>query len=106
MRRTVTGVVAEIEAEGAPAPVKTKRKPIPPKIQNVLWARAAGRCQYAGCNKLLIGEQISGARNANTSYIAHIVGGSPDGPRGDPVLSPKLAHDPTTSCSPAIRITA
>jgi hypothetical protein len=60
----------------------------------VLWGRAAGRCQYAGCNKLLIGEQISGARNANKSYIAHIVGDSPDGPRGDAILSPKLAHDP------------
>ncbi|OKO85503.1 hypothetical protein AC629_18880 [Bradyrhizobium sp. NAS80.1] len=71
-----------------------KRKAIPTKIQNVLWGRAAGRCQYAGCNKLLIGEQISGARNANKSYIAHVVGDSPDGPRGDPILSPKLAHDP------------
>lgn len=73
---------------------KPPRKPIPNKVQNVLWGRAAGRCQYAGCNKLLIGEQISGARNANKSYIAHIVGDSPDGPRGDAILSPKLAHDP------------
>ncbi|HTG03126.1 MAG TPA: SAVED domain-containing protein [Bradyrhizobium sp.] len=73
---------------------KTSRKPVPNKVQNVLWARAAGRCQYAGCNKLLIGEQISGARNANKSYIAHIVGDSPEGPRGDATLSAKLAHDP------------
>ncbi len=73
---------------------KTPRKPIPNKVQNVLWGRAAGRCQYAGCNKLLIGEQISGAGNANKSYIAHIVGDSADGPRGDAILSPKLAHDP------------
>lgn len=73
---------------------KAPRKPIPPRVQNVLWGRAAGRCQYAGCNKLLIGEQVSGARNANKSYIAHIVGDSPEGPRGDALLSPKLAHDP------------
>jgi hypothetical protein len=95
-------VVAEIDEDG-PAPVKAKRKPIPPKVQNVVWARAAGRCQYNGCNKLLIGEQISGARNANTSYIAHIVGDSPDGPRGDPILSPKLAQDPDNlmlACDP------
>lgn len=78
----------------AAATRKTTRKPIPNKVQNVLWGRAAGRCQYAGCNKLLIGEQISGARNANKSYIAHIVGDSPEGPRGDAILSPKLAHDP------------
>jgi hypothetical protein len=32
--------------------------------------------------------------NANTAYIGHIVADSPDGPRGDPIRSPKLAHDP------------
>jgi hypothetical protein len=101
----VTDVVAETEEDEqspvAPragrrrsAATKPPRKPVPIKVQNVLWGRAAGRCQYAGCNKLLIGEQISGARNANKSYIAHIVGDSPDGPRGDAILSPKLAHDP------------
>ncbi|WGS17597.1 MULTISPECIES: SAVED domain-containing protein [unclassified Bradyrhizobium] len=98
--------VAEIEENQPPEPRRTgrrgsaatnrkpARKAIPPKVQNVVWGRAAGRCQYAGCNKLLIGEQISGARNANNSYIAHVVGDSPEGPRGDPILSPKLAHDP------------
>jgi hypothetical protein len=99
----VTGVVAETEVEAQEQAMrgahrlqekKASRKPIPNKVQNVLWGRTSGRCQYAGCNRLLIGEQISGARNANKSYIAHIVGDSPDGPRGDPVLSPKLAHDP------------
>jgi len=89
----VTSLVAEISRD-QPAPAKTKRKAIPPKVQNVVWGRSAGRCQYAGCNRLLIGEQISGARNANKSYIAHVVGDSPDGPRGHPMLSPKLAHDP------------
>ncbi|MFG3593163.1 SAVED domain-containing protein [Bradyrhizobium sp. RDI18] len=98
--------VAEVEENQPPEPSRTgprgapatnkkpTRKAIPPKIQNIVWGRAAGRCQYAGCNKLLIGEQISGARNANKSYIAHVVGDSPEGPRGDPILSPKLAHDP------------
>jgi hypothetical protein len=97
----VASVLAKIEedelAAGAarrPSAAKATRGAIPNKVQNVLWGRASGRCQYAGCNRLLLGEQISGARNANKSYIAHIVGDSPDGPRGDPVLSPKLAHDP------------
>ncbi|WP_050419777.1 SAVED domain-containing protein [Bradyrhizobium tropiciagri] len=75
-------------------PRPTKRKALPKRIENVVWARAAGRCQYAGCNKLLIGDQISGAANANTAYIGHIVADSPDGPRGDPIRSPLLAHDP------------
>jgi hypothetical protein len=105
LRGVVIGVVAETEEdEQSPEALRTARrrsavkkaarKSIPNKVQNVLWGRAAGRCQYAGCNKLLIGEQISGARNANKSYIAHIVGDSPEGPRGDAILSPKLAHDP------------
>lgn len=95
--RTVESLVAETSeavAEPQLGPAKTKRKAIPPKVQNVVWGRSAGRCQYAGCNKLLIGEQISGARNANKSYIAHVIGDSPDGPRGHAVLSLKLAHDP------------
>ncbi|MGY4509585.1 SAVED domain-containing protein [Bradyrhizobium sp. USDA 3650] len=71
-----------------------KRKAIPLKIQNIVWGRAAGRCQYAGCNKLLVGDQISGAANANSAYIGHIVADSPDGPRSDKVRSPLLAHDP------------
>lgn len=86
-------LVADIpEPEAAPA-AKPKRKQIPTKIQNILWGRAAGRCQYRGCNHSLVGDQISGAANANKAYIGHIVADSADGPRGDPVRSPKLAHD-------------
>lgn len=100
----MTNVVAETEVEVQEPPPraarrrpqvkKTPRKAIPKKVENIVWARAAGRCQYAGCNKLLVGDQISGAANANTAYIGHIVADSPEGPRGDPVRSPKLAHDP------------
>jgi hypothetical protein len=112
----VTSVVAETEVEVQEQPPraprrrpqgkKAPRKAIPKKVENIVWARAAGRCQYAGCNKLLVGDQISGAANANTAYIGHIVADSPEGPRGDPVRSPKLAHDPDTSCSSATCITA
>lgn len=76
------------------APAKAKRKQIPVRIQNIVWGRAAGRCQYAGCNALLVGDEISGAANANKAYIGHIVADSPDGPRGHPVRSFQLAHDP------------
>lgn len=97
--------VAKVETiDPQPAPLRTrkrdkrasgeKRKPIPLRIQNFVWARAAGRCQYGNCNKLLIGDQISGARNANSAYIGHIVADSPEGPRGDPIQSPLLAQDP------------
>jgi hypothetical protein len=77
------------------APRRVSRKALPVKIQNVVWGRAAGRCQYAGCNAPLIGDQISGAADANKAYIGHIIADSADGPRGDSVLSPKLAQDPS-----------
>lgn len=63
----------------------------PQKIQSALWARAAGRCEYRGCNEDLIGDLISGNEDALFGFIAHIVADSENGPRGNPVRSPKLA---------------
>lgn len=71
-----------------------QRKSLPERVKVIVWARAAGRCQYAGCNALLIGDEISGAANTNKAYIGHIVADSEDGPRGHSVLSSKLAQDP------------
>lgn len=89
-------VVVESEQDDAvSALAKARRKPIPEKIKCIVWGRAAGRCQYAGCNAPLIGDEISGAADANKAYIGHIVSDAVDGPRGDPVLSPKLTHDPS-----------
>lgn len=71
-----------------PRVAKTK---VPQKVQSALWAGAAGRCQYQGCNQDLIGDLISGNEDALFGFIAHIVADSATGPRGDPVRSPKLA---------------
>ncbi|MFJ5488750.1 SAVED domain-containing protein [Hansschlegelia beijingensis] len=74
---------------------KAARKAIPLNVRAVLWARAAGHCQYTGCNRLLIGDLLSGSPNANLAAIAHIVADSKDGPRGNEILSPRLATDIT-----------
>ena len=66
---------------------------IPQKIQVALWAKAAGRCEYRGCNEELIGDLIAGREDGKFGFIAHIVADSADGPRGDPVRSPALAKD-------------
>ena len=66
---------------------------VSPKNRLILWTRAAGRCQYAGCNESLLGDLISGKEALNKAYIAHIVAAAPDGPRGDPRLSHKLANE-------------
>ena len=38
--------------------------------RRVLWARAAGRCQYSGCNKSLIGDLVSGTEDGNFGFVA------------------------------------
>ena len=63
----------------------------PQKVQSALWARAAGRCQYRGCNQDLVGDLVSGNEDALFGFIAHIVADSAEGPRGDPVRSLQLA---------------
>lgn len=55
---------------------------------------AAWRCQFEGCGENLRTHVLPGTRG-NFSYFAHIVASSPDGPRGNTVLSPQLANDPT-----------
>lgn len=67
---------------------KTK---VGPKVQYALWALAAGRCQYRGCNAELIGDLIAGNEDGTFGFVAHVVADSPDGPRGDAVRSQVLA---------------
>lgn len=71
----------------------TARPRIPQKVQNALWARAAGRCQFRGCNEDLVGDLISGRTSGTYGFIAHIVSHIRTGPRGHPELSPQLAKD-------------
>jgi hypothetical protein len=68
------------------------RKPIPPKVVNLLLARSCGRCQYEGCNENLT-KDILTQKNYNIAYIAHIIAAEANGPRGDEVLSPQLCQD-------------
>ncbi|HEX2093385.1 MAG TPA: SAVED domain-containing protein [Longimicrobiaceae bacterium] len=63
-------------------------------VQNELWARAAGRCEFRGCNELVYVDSLTQKRS-NLSAISHIVAYSPGGPRGDPVRSAQLAKDIT-----------
>jgi hypothetical protein len=64
-----------------------------PVTRQMIWTKAAGRCQYRGCNCDLIGDLIAGKEDATFGFVAHIVADAPDGPRGDPILSPLLADD-------------
>jgi SMODS-associated and fused to various effectors sensor domain len=48
----------------------------------ILWGKAAGRCQYRGCNKPLFIDALTKSE-FNQAYIAHIVADVPGGPRDD-----------------------
>lgn len=53
---------------------------------------AAWRCQFSGCGKDLRRHAATGAPN-RSSYFAHIIASSPNGPRGDPLLSNRHSAD-------------
>lgn len=71
---------------------KSGRVAIPPMVQKQLWAKAAGRCEFRGCNKILYLDSLTMKRD-NLSVISHIIAYEEYGPRGDAVLSPKLRTD-------------
>lgn len=66
---------------------------VSPRVRNAIWARAAGRCMFPGCNQDLTGDLISGLEDRNFGFIAHIVADIPGGPRGDPIRSSALCDD-------------
>lgn len=68
---------------------KTK---IPEKVKLNLWVKAAGRCEYEGCNEPLWEDSLTLAK-MNAAYIAHIIADSTEGPRGHETLSELLAKD-------------
>lgn len=70
---------------------KAPNKEVSSKTRCLLWARAAGHCQYPNCNKDLIGDAVSLTPRLMAALVAHIVAAESSGPRGDPVRSALLA---------------
>jgi hypothetical protein len=68
------------------------RVPIPIKTQIELWAVAAGRCEFRGCNKPLYLDELTKTKD-NLSIISHIIAAEKGGPRGDEVESLRLVKD-------------
>jgi len=65
---------------------------IPESVKIRLWGKAAGRCEYKGCNDTRWIDCLT-KFEFNSAYIAHIVADKPEGPRGDAVLSEQLKAD-------------
>ncbi len=70
----------------------TKSRHIPEAIRCMLWGRAAGRCEFAGCNQPVSYHRET-KETVNIAEAAHIIGFSEDGPRGEEELSEELARD-------------
>lgn len=66
---------------------------IPKSVQYEVWWKAAGRCEFKGCNKPLYVHGVT-LDKCKISELAHIIGDSEQGPRGDKELSKALAKDP------------
>lgn len=61
--------------------IKEVTRYIKKEIERELWARAAGRCQFNGCNRILYKSLVTQER-VNISEKAHVYSFSEDGPRG------------------------
>ncbi|WP_256204415.1 HNH endonuclease [Planococcus faecalis] len=61
------------------------------KVEKELWARAAGRCQFSGCNRLLYKSPVT-QESVNISEKAHIYSFSKSGPRGWGPFKTKLSQ--------------
>ena len=68
------------------------KTPIPESVKRDLWFAAHGRCEFAGCNKILFNHGVT-MDECNISNYAHIIADSPNGPRGDKSKSPEYARD-------------
>lgn len=70
--------------------VKEVTRHIKKEVERELWARAAGRCQFSGCNKLLYRSSVT-QESVNLAQKAHIYSFSEKGPRGWGPFKFKLA---------------
>lgn len=65
---------------------------IPQKVRYLLWAKSAGRCQFDGCNDPLWRDGLTKIE-MNFADVAHIIGDSSKGPRGDLIRSKEYCSD-------------
>ncbi len=73
---------------------KVNRSDIKRTVERELWARAAGRCQFSGCNKILYRSSVT-QETVHSAEKAHIYSISEQGPRGwgDSNGSSKILND-------------
>ena len=61
-------------------------------VQRMLWGKAAGRCEFNGCNKPLWKSSVT-QEQVNIAQKAHIYAFSNDGPRGNQEIPKERLND-------------
>ena len=69
-----------------PAAARDVTRHVASSIQCMLWGKAAGRCEFAGCNKPLWKSSVT-QEQVNIAQKAHIYSFSGSGPRGNRSIS-------------------
>ena len=69
-------------------PKELKSRDISRSVETTLWGRAAGRCEFHGCNRELWKSPVTQER-VNLAEKAHIYSFSAHGPRGNRGVAPK-----------------
>lgn len=87
-RRTAALATPPGEADVSLPRAREVTRYIPVAVQTELWGRAAGRCEFAGCNKPLWKSSVTSER-VNIAQKAHIYSFSESGPRGNDGIPPK-----------------
>lgn len=70
-----------------------ERAYIPVDVRRDLWVAAGGRCEFRGCCKP-VGRDFLTKTKCVVGEYAHVIADSPDGARGNPGESERLAKDP------------
>ena len=70
------------------------KRTLSPQDQRILLAEAGGQCELEGCPEFIYEDMLT-KQKFNFGEYAHIIGDSPDGPRGDIDLSEKYCKDRT-----------
>ncbi len=74
------------------AMLKEVTRNIKESVSTLLWGRAAGRCEFSGCNKPLWKSSVT-QESINTAQKAHIWSFSEHGPRGNKGIPNKSLND-------------
>jgi hypothetical protein len=77
-----TQTAREISRVSSERPTKVASRDINRSVESMLWGRAAGRCQFDGCNRPLWKSPVTQER-VNLAEKAHIYSFSAQGPRGN-----------------------